>query len=148
MSGFDLGRQYNTRVLPGSNATETASGQETLAQTEKNLYDFIQRFRLGNDFIYRDRLRANLLAKQYVVEVQLEHVQLWSANLAQELRERPEKILPLVSLSPAFPSSAADPPSSLPSLNRRCGRLHDGFCTRSRRPRGTRTSGRRRPTAR
>ncbi|KDN47328.1 MCM-domain-containing protein [Tilletiaria anomala UBC 951] len=101
MSGFDLGQSYSTSVLPGTGASSSNGGggngtsYETLAQIESNLYDFLQRFRLGNDFIYRDRLRANLLAKQYMVEVQLEHVQLWNATLAQNMREKPGEILPL-----------------------------------------------------
>jgi DNA replication licensing factor MCM5 len=106
MSGFDIGRQY-TAQLPGeANRASTSGGanggSETLAQTEAHLFEFIQRFRLGNDFIYRDRLRANLLAKHYVIEILLEHIQLWSAKLAQDLKEKPGDILPLVSYTGCF----------------------------------------------
>ena len=78
---------------------------EAPAQTEQNLFDFVQRFRQDNDYIYRDRLRANLLAKQNVLEVAIEHVALWNQNLAQTLVEQPGDILPLVSAIVASMSS-------------------------------------------
>lgn len=95
MSGFDVGRVYSAQVLAGS---EESRAPDAPAQTEEALLQFIQRFRTGNDYIYRDRLRANLLAKQNVLDVQLEHLQLWSAYLAQQFREHPGEMLPLVSL--------------------------------------------------
>lgn len=94
MSGFDTGRVYSAQVLPGS---ESSRAPEAPAQTETNLFDFVQRFRQGNDYIYRDRLRANLLAKQNVLEVAIDHVALWNQNIAQTLVETPGDILPLVS---------------------------------------------------
>lgn len=93
MSGFDVGRVYSAQVLAGS---EESRAPDAPAQTEEALLQFIQRFRTGNDYIYRDRLRANLLAKQNVLDVQLEHLQLWSAYLAQQFREHPGEMLPLV----------------------------------------------------
>ncbi|WFD31453.1 DNA helicase [Malassezia sp. CBS 17886] len=92
MSGFDTGRVYSTQVLAGSSA---AQAPEAPVQHETTLFEFVQLFRLGNEFIYRDRLRANLLVKQPVLEVQIEHVQMWSPTLAQALREGPSEILPL-----------------------------------------------------
>lgn len=92
MSGFDSGRVFSAQALAGS---EASRAPDAPAQTEQTLFNFVQTFRTGNDYIYRDRLRANLLAKQYVLEVQLEHVQLWSNDLAQALRDTPSDILPL-----------------------------------------------------
>ncbi|CAD6890715.1 unnamed protein product [Tilletia controversa] len=92
MSGFDSGRIFSAQVLAGS---EESRAPDAPVQTEATFFDFIQRFRQGNSFIYRDRLRSNLLARQYVLEVQLEHVQLWSAQLAQDLRDTPAEVLPL-----------------------------------------------------
>lgn len=94
MSGFDNGRVYSAQVLPGS---ASSRAPDAPARTEQNLFDFLQRFRQGNDYIYRDRLRANLLAKQYVLEVAIDHVALWSQQVAQSLIDRPGDILPLVS---------------------------------------------------
>lgn len=98
MSGFDIGRQFTTAMLPGQGGEDSAAfiAGATYAQVEATLYDFLHAFRINNDYLYRDRLRANLAAKQYVLEVALEHVQLWNQVLAQALRERPAEILPLV----------------------------------------------------
>lgn len=93
MSGFDLGRVFSTQVSAGS---EVAQAPDAPVQNETALFEFVQHFRLGNEYIYRDRLRSNLLVKQYVLEVLLEHVQMWSPTLAQALRETPAEILPLV----------------------------------------------------
>ena len=94
MTGFDKGRVFSAQVLGG---TEESRAPEAPAQTENNLYDFLQRFRNDDGFIYRDRLRANLLAKQNVIEVVLEHLELWNPAIAQALRETPGEMLPLVS---------------------------------------------------
>lgn len=94
MSGFDSGRVYSAQVLAGS---EASRAPDAPAQTEQNLFEFVQRFRQGNDYLYRDRLRANLLAKLNVLEVAVEHVALWNPTLAQSLTETPGEILPLVS---------------------------------------------------
>lgn len=91
-AGFDTGRIYSAQVLAGN---EDSRAPEAPVQIEQSLFEFIQRFRMGNDYIYRDRLRANLLAKQFVIDVQLEHVQLWSNALAQAFRETPGEMLPL-----------------------------------------------------
>lgn len=92
MSGFDTGRVYSTHVLPGSQAAEAPDAP---VKNEAALYEFVMHFRMGSEYIYRDRLRTNLLVKQYVLSVQLEHVQLWSPTLAQALRETPIDILAL-----------------------------------------------------
>lgn len=91
-AGFDTGRIYSAQVLAGN---EDSRAPEAPVQIEQSLFEFIQRFRMGNDYVYRDRLRANLLAKQFVIDVQLEHVQLWSNALAQSFRETPGEMLPL-----------------------------------------------------
>jgi hypothetical protein len=45
----------------------------------------------------RDQLRANLLLKQYQLEVDLRHVGLYNDELAHAIQDRPADILPLVS---------------------------------------------------
>ena len=83
MSGFDAGRVYSTQAVAVSS---TAQAPDAPVQNETALFEFVQNFRLGAEYIYRDRLRSNLLVKQYVLDVQLEHVQMWSPHLAQALR--------------------------------------------------------------
>lgn len=45
---------------------------------------------------YRDRLRSNLLAKQDVLEVDLDHLIAYNEELANRLRETPGEVMPLV----------------------------------------------------
>lgn len=45
----------------------------------------------------RDRLRANLLAKTYCLEVDLDHLIAYNEPLYNRLRETPGEIMPLVS---------------------------------------------------
>ena len=82
MSGFDAGRVYSTQAISQPFERQPPNAP---AQNETALFEFIQNFRLGAEYIYRDRLRSNLLVKQYVLDVQLEHVQMWSPALAQGL---------------------------------------------------------------
>lgn len=98
LAGFDKGRIFTAQSL---NGTAESNASDAPIQTENNLYDFIQRFRNDDGFIYRDRLRANLLAKQNVVEVILEHLELWNQPIAQAFRENPGEMLPLVSILPS-----------------------------------------------
>jgi DNA replication licensing factor MCM5 len=50
----------------------------------------------------RDQLRANLLLKQYLLEVDLRHISLYNDELAHAIQDRPSDILPLVRVLVAF----------------------------------------------
>lgn len=110
MSGFDANRVYSVSVhdLP------TPAAPDSPSETEKLLVDFILSFRLGGEFIYRygsyprtrakywlltlssDKLRANILLKQHLLEVDLRNVSLFNDELAHAIQDRPADILPLV----------------------------------------------------
>ncbi|KAL7285743.1 hypothetical protein ACG7TL_000850 [Trametes sanguinea] len=102
MSGFDSDRVYSVAVhdVPEPTAPELPS------QTEKLLLDFLLQYRVGGDFIYRDKLRANLLLKQHQVEVDLRHVGLYNDELAHAIQERPGEILPLSQFESAAAKAA------------------------------------------
>ncbi|EMD42364.1 hypothetical protein CERSUDRAFT_41838 [Gelatoporia subvermispora B] len=91
MSGFDADRVYSVSVhdVPNSSSPETPS------QTEKLLLDFLLQYRVGGEFIYRDKLRANLLLKQHQLEIDLRHLGLYNDELAHGVQDRPAEILPL-----------------------------------------------------
>ncbi|KAL9715809.1 minichromosome maintenance protein 5 [Leucoagaricus gongylophorus] len=91
MSGFDANRVYNVSVHDLPPATTPDSNSET----EKLLLEFLQSFRVGGEFIYRDKLRANLLLKQYILEVDLRHIGLFNEELAFAMQDRPADVLPL-----------------------------------------------------
>ncbi|KAG1773096.1 MCM-domain-containing protein [Suillus occidentalis] len=84
MSGFD-----------GNHVFTPAASPDSPSQTEKLLLEFLLQYRVGGEFIYRDQLRANLLLKQYQLEVDLRHVGLYNDELAHAIQDRPADILPL-----------------------------------------------------
>lgn len=91
MSGFDANHVFSVSVRdrPAVPSTDTPS------QLEKLLLDFLLQYRVGEEFVYRDKLRANLLLKQYQLEVDLRHLSLYNDELAHAVQDRPTDILPL-----------------------------------------------------
>ncbi|GAA99080.1 uncharacterized protein L969DRAFT_87124 [Mixia osmundae IAM 14324] len=100
MSGFDRGRIHVVPVLPPAAQTTDGvgiDGQNVLrpSETIKQFMDFVLGFRVGEGWLYRDRLRANLLTKQYMLEINVEDLISYNEELANRLRETPGEILPL-----------------------------------------------------
>ncbi|EIM83486.1 MCM-domain-containing protein [Stereum hirsutum FP-91666 SS1] len=91
MSGFDADRVFSVAVHDhfASPAPDSPAG------IEKLLLEFLLQYRVGGEFIYRDKLRANLLLKQYQLEVDLRHLSLYNDELAHTIQDRPADILPL-----------------------------------------------------
>ncbi|KAG6829285.1 hypothetical protein H0H92_005038 [Tricholoma furcatifolium] len=91
MSGFDANNVYTVSVhdLPPATSPDSPS------ETEKLLYEFLLQYRVGGEFIYRDKLRGNLLLKQYLLEVDLRHIGLFNDELAHAIQDRPAEVLPL-----------------------------------------------------
>ncbi|OBZ91148.1 DNA replication licensing factor mcm5 [Choanephora cucurbitarum] len=87
--GWDQGQIYSTSVLPGEERVNSHSEITGL------FYEFIQNFRLNNNYIYRDQLSQNLLTKQYFVEVDVNHLINYNADLANKLTNTPADYLPL-----------------------------------------------------
>ena len=68
------------------------------ANSSTGRFDFpLDVWQLFNHTSRRDQLRANLLLKQYQLEVDLRHVGLYNDELAHAIQDRPADILPLVS---------------------------------------------------
>ncbi|KAI9444999.1 MCM-domain-containing protein [Lactarius indigo] len=93
MSGFDADRVYSVSVH--QNANPSSFSTESPSETEKLLLDFLLQYRIGGEFIYRDKLRANLLLKHYQLEVDLRHVSLYNDELAHLIQNKPSDVLPL-----------------------------------------------------
>lgn len=91
MSGFDADRVYSVSVHDVPEPT----GPESPSQTERLLLDFLLQYRVGGEFIYREKLRANLLLKHYQLEVDLRHIGLYNDELAHAIQDKPAEILPL-----------------------------------------------------
>lgn len=101
MNNFDKGRVYAVPVLPaasiassrGSNASNVNfTNTNTIAQ----LGSFLTTFRVGESFIYRDRLRVNLLSGNFTLEVELLDLINYDEELASRLRAEPSEVVPLV----------------------------------------------------
>ncbi|KAF1800448.1 MCM2/3/5 family-domain-containing protein [Mucor lusitanicus] len=86
--GWDQGQVYSTSVLPGEEQVDSFS------ETTALFFDFIQTFRLGNNYIYREQLSQNLLTKQYYIEVDINHLISFNADLANKLTTTPADYLP------------------------------------------------------
>ncbi|POV98383.1 hypothetical protein PSTT_14492 [Puccinia striiformis] len=85
----------------------------------QNLRKFILDFRLGESFIYRDRLRTNLLAKVYAIEIELQHLIVYDEELAHSISNSPGEILPLFEIAVRKVAEAMVSPSS------KSGELYD-----------------------
>ncbi|KAI9028192.1 MCM2/3/5 family-domain-containing protein [Phycomyces nitens] len=87
--GWDRGQIYSTSVLPGEEQRDSHSELTSM------FLSFIQNFRLGNNYIYRDQLSDNLKVKQYFIEVNMNHLINFNAALANKLTGSPAELLPL-----------------------------------------------------
>lgn len=90
MSGFDQNRVYSVQVLPGEERRDTP------AETEKLFFEFLYGFRVGGEFVYRDRLRSSLLLGIHTLEVDVADVNIYNESLAQKVQERPGEVVPLL----------------------------------------------------
>lgn len=95
-------------LQPNSNATgrtgnsSASNANSTNTQTIESFYNFLTEFSDGESFLYRDRLRANLLKKEWTLEVEMGHLIGWNEELAARCRTEPGEVVPLVSLSFSF----------------------------------------------
>ncbi|KAI8053838.1 MCM2/3/5 family-domain-containing protein [Syncephalis plumigaleata] len=87
--GWDKGAIYTSEVLPGERS------KDSFSSLQEKFYHFIQDFRLGNDYVYRDQLRQNLMARENLLEVDLGHLSTYDESLAQMTKDRPAELLPL-----------------------------------------------------
>lgn len=91
MPVYGAGSNASTRASNASNANSTNTATITQLQT------FLSEFRVNEAFVYRDRLRANLLRKEYTLEVEMSHLIGWNEDLAARCRTEPSDLVPLVS---------------------------------------------------
>jgi DNA replication licensing factor MCM5 len=90
MSGFEQNRVYTVpfqdpRLQPDSNS-----------ETEAAFYTFLSSFRIGAEFIYRDRLKAALLMHHHTLEIDLEDLARFNPELAQRCQKSPGELIPLL----------------------------------------------------
>jgi DNA replication licensing factor MCM5 len=87
-------RLQSVYTVPVSNASSTGTRKNTT--TVAQFQQFLTSFREHESFIYRDRLRANVLRKEYTLEIEMSHLIGWDEELASRCRTEPGEIVPLV----------------------------------------------------
>ena len=88
-AGWDQGQVFAASVLPPE------TNENTHSDLERRFFEFIQVFTNDRrEFIYLDRLRANLLMNKPCLDVSLDHVIAFDENLAQAVKDRPVECLP------------------------------------------------------
>ncbi|RSH81781.1 minichromosome maintenance protein 5 [Apiotrichum porosum] len=90
MSGFDQNRVYSVQVLEGNQAENSPSTTEGL------FLEFLKNFRVGGEFVYRDRLRSSLLLHHHTLEVDLRDLVVYNEELAQKVDDQPGEMIPLL----------------------------------------------------
>ncbi|ORC88684.1 putative minichromosome maintenance (MCM) complex subunit [Trypanosoma theileri] len=80
----------------GLPADEDVERQEDEAVDLKLIFkEFVERFRIHNDHLYMEMLRANLAGGLFFMEVEMSHVQQFSGTLFNALHSTPTRTLPL-----------------------------------------------------
>lgn len=92
---FDQARVFTTNIgLPGQDR-EDGTDNSQFADIEQRFRNFIFAFYMNNTYIYRERLRENVLMRKYLLEVDMAHVIAFDEELAHRLSQEPAEILPL-----------------------------------------------------
>ncbi|KAH9597095.1 MCM OB domain [Trypanosoma melophagium] len=80
----------------GLAAEDDVERQEDEAVDLKLIFkEFVERFRIHNDHLYMEMLRANLAGGLFFMEVEMSHVQQFSGTLFNALHTTPTRALPL-----------------------------------------------------
>lgn len=66
---------------------------------QQQLIAFILEYRVDNQFIYRELIRENVLAKKYACDVNISHLITYNEELAHRLITEPADIIPIVSFT-------------------------------------------------
>jgi DNA replication licensing factor MCM5 len=103
MNGFDApSRPYAVSIASVSKASsvshQTGGLNQQKSQHQKRFLSFIQNFRKNeNEYVYRDKLRTNILRKEYQLQIELEDLRNFDEELEEMLRKSPGEMIPLVS---------------------------------------------------
>ncbi|KAJ1673991.1 minichromosome maintenance protein 5, partial [Spiromyces aspiralis] len=88
-NGWDSGQTFVRSVHSGENIVDNH------LNLQQELFDFIQNFRDGNVFIYREQLKQNIALRSYSLNVNLRDLASFDDALSQSLLDKPAEILPL-----------------------------------------------------
>ncbi|BGP26260.1 minichromosome maintenance protein 5 [Rhodotorula toruloides] len=104
-TGYDRGSVYSVPVYgsdfsgrTGASDATTISAQQN-TQTIADFQQFVTEFRENESFVYRDRLRANCLRREWTLEVEMGHLIGWREDLASRCRNEPGEMVPLFEIA-------------------------------------------------
>ncbi|CCF55934.1 hypothetical protein KAFR_0A04980 [Kazachstania africana CBS 2517] len=87
---FDRPEIYSAPVLQG-----TTPNDDDNTEIIKSFKNFILEFRIDSQFVYRDQLRNNLLVKNFLLNINMEHLIGYNEDLYKKLSDEPSDIIPL-----------------------------------------------------
>jgi len=94
MSGWDEGGVFYSDPIPGGNNRESAA-----SDAKRLFYDFIRNFRDNNAYTYRDQLRRHYNLNTDFLEVELDDLIAFNADLANKLQTQPAEFMPMFELA-------------------------------------------------
>ncbi|KAF1346139.1 DNA replication licensing factor MCM5 [Delphinella strobiligena] len=89
---MDRQSAYTLSVFPED---RDSAAEDSRAQVQEQLVNFILDFHLENAFIYRDQIRENVLSKRYYCDIDIAHLIAYDEQLAHRLNNEPGEIIPL-----------------------------------------------------
>lgn len=107
---YDRGQIISVPVLPplsSTSRTTTGGGgsqsnaNQTNTLTIQRLGEFLTEFQTEG-FMYRDRLRSNVLRKEWTLSVEMGDLIAWDSTLGARMRSEPNELIPLVSSPSLF----------------------------------------------
>jgi DNA replication licensing factor MCM5 len=90
---MDRQSAYTLSVFPEDRDN---AAEDSRAQVQDQLVNFILEFHVDNAFIYRDQIRENVLSKRYFCDVDMTHLIAYDEHLAHRLNNEPGDLIPLV----------------------------------------------------
>lgn len=109
--GWDVDNVYSANQGLGANDDQgfVAGPQEgSFAAAKDRFRAFLQSFRNGNTYVYRDQLRHHVALSQFYVDVDVDDLVAFDEELSNKLTKNPADYLPLVSTE-NHPSSTLKP---------------------------------------
>ncbi|GBC07304.1 hypothetical protein RclHR1_07380004 [Rhizophagus clarus] len=88
-AGWDKGQTYHTGLHP------TRIEKDSRTSLELKFLTFLDQYRVEELFVYREKIKRNFEARNYYVDVHIEHLDLYDRQFSDKLKETPADLLPL-----------------------------------------------------
>ncbi|KAG9304757.1 hypothetical protein G9A89_003931 [Geosiphon pyriformis] len=108
--GWDTGNIYTTNIYEKDNVDNSP------AELERQFLVFIEDFHIENEHFYSNRLAENFAAKNYFLEVFMDHLRAHNENIALKLENTPGELLSLFELAAKAYLKRINPNDSVPEI--------------------------------